>query len=67
MDSGWVAAIASLVSAAIVAVKAIAAFQQLRHYRNANDIVVYLRLIDELDSSTMMQARGELAVAARKV
>ncbi|MBD5655597.1 MAG: hypothetical protein IAI50_10540, partial [Candidatus Eremiobacteraeota bacterium] len=56
MDSGWVAALASIVSALIVAVTAIAAFRQLRHYRNANDIVVYLRLIDQMDSPAILEA-----------
>ena len=50
MDSGWVAAIASVASALVVAVTAIAAFAQIRHVRNANDITVYLRLVDRLDS-----------------
>jgi len=67
MDSGWVAAIASLASAFIVAVTAIAAFRQLRHNRNANDIVVYLRIIDRLDSPATVEARASLAVIAQKV
>ncbi len=33
-----------------MAVTAIAAFAQIRHVRNANDITVYLRLVDRLDS-----------------
>ena len=61
------AAIASLVSTTIVAVTAIAAFQQLRHYRNANDIVVYLRLIDVLDSPKMSEARAGLAVLSQQI
>jgi hypothetical protein len=64
MDSGWVAAIASTASALIVAVTAVAAFLQLRHYRNANDIVVYLRVIDQMDSPEMMEARKRAAAAA---
>ena len=67
MDSGWVAAIASLASAFIVAVTAIAAFRQLRHNRNANDIVVYLRIIDRLDSPATVEGRASLAVIAQKV
>jgi len=67
MDSGWVAAMASLVSALIVAVTALAAFRQLKHYRNANDIVVYLRLIDVMDSPAMVDARAALAVVAQKL
>jgi hypothetical protein len=50
MDSGWVAAIASVASAVVVAITAVAAFAQIRHVRNANDITVYLRLVDRLDS-----------------
>lgn len=67
MDSGWTAAFSSLISALIVAVTAIAAFRQLRHYRNANDIVVYLRLIDQMDSPAMMEGRNNLALVAEKV
>lgn len=64
MDSGWVAAIASLASAFIVAATAIAAFLQLRHYRNANDIVVYLRVVDQMDSPDMLAARRRAASVA---
>jgi len=44
------AAPASMASAIIVAITAIAAFLQIRHVRNANEIAVYLRLVDRLDS-----------------
>ena len=67
IDSGWTAAIASFVSALIVAITAIAAFRQLRHYRNANDIVVYLRLIEQMDSPEMTAARASLGALAEKV
>lgn len=67
MDSGWVAAIASIASAFIVAVTAIAAFRQLKHNRNANDIVVYLRLIDRLDSTETQEARASLVIVAEKL
>ncbi len=67
IDSGWAAAIASLVSALIVAVTAVVAFRQLRHNRNANDIVVYLRLIDRMDSPETVDARAALAIIAQKV
>jgi hypothetical protein len=50
MDANWVAAIASAASAFVVAVAAIAALVQIRHARNANDITIYLRLLDRLDS-----------------
>ncbi len=68
MDSGWISATASLLSACIVAVTAIAAIAQLRHYRNANDIAVYLRLIEKMDSERFLQARRiskELALRIR--
>jgi hypothetical protein len=67
LDSGWVAAIASIASAVIIAITALAAFQQLRHNRNANDIVVYMRLIDTMDSPEMLKARAALAVMAAKI
>jgi hypothetical protein len=67
MDSGWVGALASLVSALIITVTAIAAFRQLRHNRNANDIVVYLRLIEMMDSPEMVEARASLALVAAKI
>lgn len=50
MDASWVAAIASVASAVIVGVAAIAALVQIRHIRNANEITVYLRLIERLES-----------------
>ena len=65
IDPNWVAALATLVSALIIALTAIAAFRQLRHYRNANDIVVYLRLIEQMDSPLMLEGRANLAEVAR--
>lgn len=50
MDPSWVAAIASVASALIVGIAAIAALLQIRHIRNANDIAIYLRLVERLDS-----------------
>jgi flagellar motor component MotA len=50
VDASWVAAIASVASALIVAVAAIAALLQIRHIRNANEITIYLRLVERLDS-----------------
>jgi hypothetical protein len=50
MDASWVAAIAAVVSVAIVGIAAIAAVLQIRHIRSANDITVYLRLVERLDS-----------------
>ncbi len=57
LDAEWAGAIASIASALVVALAAIAAFLQLRHVRNANDIVVYLRLIDRMDSTEGLTAR----------
>jgi hypothetical protein len=67
MDSGWAAALAALVTALIVAGTAVAAFRQLRHGRNANDIVVYLRLIDYMDAPETVAARVSLRSIALKV
>ena len=63
-DSGWAAAAAAIVTALIVAGTAVAAFRQLKHNRNANDIVVYLRLIDFMDAPATMQARRAMAEMA---
>ncbi len=67
MDAGWVGALASLASTVIVAVAAIAAFRQITHFRNANDIVVYLRVIDRMDSPAVLDARTSLAGFARRL
>jgi hypothetical protein len=66
-DSGWAAAVAAIVTALIVAGTAVAAFRQLRHNRNANDIVVYLRLTDFMDSPDTIQARRIMAEVSEKV
>ena len=66
-DSGWVAAIATVITALIIGGTAVAAFLQLRHGRNANDIVVYLRLIDFMDSSDVVLTRQSLASIAAQV
>lgn len=50
INADWVAAIASVASAIVVAATAAAAFLQIRHVRNANEITVFLRLVDRLDS-----------------
>jgi len=50
LDANWVAAIASVASAFVVAITAAAAFVQVRHARNSNEITVFLRLVDRLDS-----------------
>jgi len=50
MDPSWVAAIASVASTLIVGIAAIAAVLQIRHIRNANDIAIYLRVVERLDS-----------------
>jgi hypothetical protein len=48
-------------------VTAIAAFQQIRHFRNANEIVVYLRLIDQMDSPEILAGRSNAALVAEKI
>jgi hypothetical protein len=45
----------------------VAAFRQLRHGRNANDIVVYLRLIEFMDSPATVAVRQNLQAIAEKV
>jgi hypothetical protein len=67
LDSGWAAAIAAIVTAVIVAVTAVAAFRQLRHGRNANDIVVYLRLVDFMDSPATVAARENMRAVSEMV
>jgi hypothetical protein len=67
IDSGWVAAIATLVSALIIALTAVVAVRQLRHNRNANDITVYLRLIDTMDSPEMLAARDDLEKVRERI
>lgn len=56
MDASWVAAIASVASAFIVGVAAIAALLQIRHIRNANEITIYLHLVDRLESASATEA-----------
>jgi len=67
IDSGWAAAIAAIVTALIVGGTAIAAFRQLRHGRNANDIVVYLRFIDFMDAPETVATRVSLRGLAEQV
>jgi hypothetical protein len=67
LDSGWAAALAAIVTALIVAGTAVAAFRQLRHGRNANDIVVYLRLIDYMDSPQGLAARQSARAISERV
>jgi len=62
-----ITAIASLGSALIIAVTAVAAFLQLRHYRNANDIVVYLRLIEQMDALDIFETISQLEAISRRV
>jgi hypothetical protein len=67
MDSGWAAAIAAIITAVIVAGTAVAAFRQLRHNRHANEMVIYLRLIDFMDSPNTTSARQNLRAIAERV
>jgi hypothetical protein len=66
-EPGWVEAIASVITALIILGTAVAAFAQLRHGRNANDIVVYLRLVDFMDSPSITEARLAMTRIADKV
>jgi hypothetical protein len=67
LDSGWLSALASVMSALIIAVTAIVAFLQLRHFRNANEIIVYLRLVDQMDSPEMQAGRQSVTAVAAKL
>lgn len=67
MDASWVAAIASVATAFIVGVAAIAAVLQLRHIRNANDISIYLHLLDRLDSAQARVAFDVIETFATQV
>ena len=67
LDSGWAAAIAAIITAVIVAGTAVAAFRQLRHNRNANEMVIYLRLIDFMDSPGTTAARQNMRAIAERV
>jgi|GEM_PF-2409399 hypothetical protein len=67
LDSGWAAAIAAIITAIIVAGTAVAAFRQLRHNRHANEMVIYLRLIDFMDSPGTTFARQNLRTMAERV
>jgi hypothetical protein len=66
-DSGWAAALAAIITALIVGGTAIVAFRQLRHGRNANDIVVYLRLIDFMDAPQTVETRQNLRTLIDRV
>jgi hypothetical protein len=66
VDATWVAAIASVASALVVGVTALAAFLQIRHVRYANELSVYMRLFDRLDTPNTLEAfRSIDALAAR--
>jgi hypothetical protein len=67
LEPGWVEAIASVVTALIILGTAVAAFAQLRHGRNANDIVVYLRLVDFMDAPSTYAAREKMATLADRL
>ena len=67
IDSGWVAAFATLVSALIITLTAVVAIRQLRHNRNANDIAVYLHMIERLDSPELMEGRNSIAIVRERM
>ena len=67
MDASWVAAIASVVTAFIVGVAAIAAVLQIRHIRNANEISIYLHLLDRLDTAQALVAFDVIEAFAAQI
>lgn len=67
MDASWVAAIAAVASVLIVAIAAIAALLQIRHIRNANEITVYLRLVERLDSAQSRAAFNSMEPLLRQL
>jgi hypothetical protein len=67
LDAGWVGAIAALVTALIILGTAVAAFMQLRHGRNANDIVVYMKLVEFMDSPNTVQARQTMREISERI
>ncbi len=67
MDASWVAAIASVASALIVGIAALAAILQIRHIRNANDITIYLRLVERLDSPKSRAAFAAILPLAERL
>ena len=67
MDASWVAAIASVASAFVVGIAALAAVLQIRHIRNANEITIYLHLIDRLESASASEAFQSYEVFAARL
>jgi hypothetical protein len=67
MDASWVAAIASVASAFIVGVAAIAALLQIRHIRNANELTIYLHLVDRLESANAAEVFRSFEDFARQL
>jgi hypothetical protein len=67
VDASWVAAIASAASALVVGIAAIAAVLQIRHMSNANDITIYLRLVERLDSPQSRAAFAALPPLAERL
>jgi hypothetical protein len=65
VDSDSVAALSSVVSLLVVSITAIAAVRQLRHNRNANEMALFLRLMDQMASPEMLDARERLPVLAK--
>ncbi|HEY6325738.1 MAG TPA: hypothetical protein VIW73_04375 [Candidatus Cybelea sp.] len=67
MEPSWVAAIASVASAFIVAVAALAAVLQIRHIRNANEITIYLHLVDRLETANATEVFRSFQEVARRL
>ncbi len=56
LDASWVGAIASVASAFVVAIAAVAAVAQIRYIRSSNEITVFLRMIERVDSPEFTDA-----------
>jgi hypothetical protein len=67
MDASWVAAIASVASAFVVGIAALAAVLQIRHIRNANELTIYLHLVDRLETTNATEAFNSFEGFARRV
>jgi hypothetical protein len=67
LDAEWIGAIATLASALVIAVTAIAAFAQIRHIRTSNEITVFLRMIERTDSPEFAAAFAAIDPLRKKL
>lgn len=67
IDAGWVAAIATVVTAVIIGGTAIAAFLQLRDFRKAAQTWVSLRFAEELNSALSGDVRLQFMEFAKRL